>query len=201
MKKYTLIIFFSFHLILVFFQGLNTTIDGYWSYHYNNIPDVPVLRIFKQNRFTDPYYILTGINTGYGFYGIKTSSKKFLRLTFLDSTQNLIKFDRYFGLTTSNGVSRLNGYASYLANHIADTQKLIEKDSLSQKKDADVIKFRKNYVTKSMKWLGKPLARNLEECYFYKVELLTIIPEEVKEIKNNSKPELYVIQEGFYSVQ
>jgi hypothetical protein len=52
-----------------------------------------------------------------------------------------------------------------------------------------------------MKWLGKPLARNLEECDFYKVELLTIIPEEVKEIKNNSKPELYVIQEGFYSVQ
>lgn len=201
MKKLFLILFFCLHLALIFFQGLNTTIDGYWSYHYDKSPDIPVLNILKQNTYTDPYYIFTGINTGYGFYGIKTTSQKFLRLTFLDSTQNVIESDRYFGLSTSNGISRLGGYASYLTNYTSDTEKMNEKDSTYLNNNKDVIKFRQDYIAKSLKWLGKSQAKKIPNCESYKVELLTIIPEEVKEIRNHIKPELYVIQEGIYPTQ
>src|SRR5690554_3372624 len=111
MKK-LLTIFFLVHLTLIFFQGLLTTIDGYWSYHYNKIPDLATLNLLKQNKYTELYYQVSGINTGYGFYGIKTSSEKFLMISFLDSLDRELKSNRYFNFSTSNGISRFKGYAS-----------------------------------------------------------------------------------------
>lgn len=193
-------VFLSTHLIVVFFQGLLTTIDGYWSFHYFEIPDLSILNLFRQNRYTEPYYIFSGTNTGYGFYGIKTSTEKYFKVTYLDSIDNILKTDRYFGLSTSNGISRLGTYASFLVNYIADTEKLDNLDTTFVQKAYDRIEFRKDYVMKSLKWLGKKTAKNIPHTYSYKVELMTIVPANVTQ-NPKTKPELYVVQEGLFRAE
>jgi len=121
-KPYIITIFFIVHLVLIFFQGINTTVDNYWNFHYQSKPDLP--EFLTQNENNEWYYILTGINTGYGFYGIKTSSKKYFKISYYDEDNNIISTDRYFGLNSVNGIQRLGGYSSYMANYIEGTKKI-----------------------------------------------------------------------------
>ncbi|UGU16863.1 hypothetical protein LS482_03085 [Sinomicrobium kalidii] len=209
MKKALLILFFTGHLLLIFFQSIWTTIDGFWSFHYNKRPYIPVFNLLKQNQYTDPYYFLTGTDTGYGFYGIHASTEKYVRATYLDSLDRVIKTDRYFNLSSTNGISRLEGYASFLVNYVAETKKIIEADTSSIVDNSpDVLnlrtdyKFRKDYVVKTLKWLGKKEASDLSGCTSYKVELLTIVPVDIWERKERkTKPKIYVVQEGTFPVQ
>lgn len=198
MKKRLLVLFFTVHLLLILFQSIWATIDGYWSFHFNKKPYVPVFSWLKQNTRTELYYMLSGTNTGYGFYGIKTSTKKYLLITFLDSTGNIIKSGRYFHLSTSNGISRLGGYASYLANYIADSKKIADADTTGI--SSEIIEFRRNYITKILKWFGKE-ASAIAGSASYKIKLLTIVPENIWYRPRNNEPELYVIQEGIYPVR
>ncbi|MDF2931620.1 MAG: hypothetical protein K0R36_951 [Chryseobacterium sp.] len=189
LKQFLLTLFFLVHLVLIFFQGINTTIDNYWSFHYKSKSDFP--KLFTQNENNELYYILTGINTGYGFYGIKTSSKKYFKISYYDNHNNLILTDRYMGLNSTNGIQRFGGYSSYMANYVADTEKLIKEDSLS-----DLVKFRRLYITKSMKWLGKKKANLIPNCSSYRVELLTVVPDYYKDF--NKKIKLYALQSNLY---
>ena len=209
MKKTLLVLFFTGHLLLIFFQSTWTTIDGYWGFHYNKKPSIFIFNFLKQNQYTEPYYLLTGINTGYGFYGIHAATEKYLRATYYDSLNQVLKKDRYFNFSSTNGISRLEGYASFLANYVAKTKNAIDADSLSiANNDPDVLslrneyKFKKDYVVKTLKWLGKKEALKRSECASYKIELLTIVPENIWERKERqAKPNIYVIQEGRFPVQ
>lgn len=208
MKKKVLVLFFTGHLLLVFFQALWANIDSYWNFHFDKTLDIPVLSLLKQNRYTEPYYVFSGTNTGYGFYGIHTSTEKYLKITFFDSIDREIKSDRYFKLSGSNGITRLEGYASFLTNYVADTKELLEADTTSTSDTtADVIQlrknyqFRKDYVVKTLKWLGKREAKNIPGCTSYKIKLITIVPEDVWERKRKTKPSIYVVQEGVFPVQ
>jgi len=201
LKTVLLTLFFTVHLSLVFFQGIWTTIDGYRSVHFDGKPlGIPVLSLFRQNSYTEPYYMLSGINTGYGFYGIKTSTEKYFRATYLDTADNVLKADRYFGLSTMNGISRMGSFASFLVNYIADTERMEKQDSTSAEEIQKRIKFRKDYVTKSMKWLGKETANAIPGCASYRIELMTLVPVDAQQ-KNKTKPELYVVQEGLFRAE
>jgi len=201
LKTVLLAAFFTIHLSLVFFQGLWTTIDSYRSVHFEGKPfDIPVLGIARQNRHTEPYYILSGINTGYGFYGIRASTEKHFRATYLDSADNVLKSDRYFGLSTTNGLSRLGTFASFLANYIVDTERMEKRDSTSAEDLRKRTTFRRDYITKSMKWLGKESARTVPGCAAYRIELMTIVP--VDDLQNRkTKPDLYVVQDGLFGAE
>lgn len=208
MKKKLLILFFTGHLTLIFFQALWADIDSYWSFHYDKTPDIPVLKFFKLNKYTEPYYVFTGTNTGYGFYGTHTSTEKYMRITFFDSLDKEIKSDRYFKLESSNGITRLEGYASFLTNYVADTKKMIESDTGPiEDVDPDIqqlrrdYQFRKDYIVKSLKWLGKRESKKIPKCKSYKIELITIVPEDVWSRDRNNKPKIYVVQQGVYPVQ
>lgn len=207
MKKHLLLFFFTGQLLLIFFQALWANIDSYWSYHFDEKPYIPIINLLKQNAYTEPYYILSGINTGYGFYGIHASTNKYLRATFLDSTGKVLKTDRYFDLNSSNGISRFGGYASYLTNYISETKDLIEADTLPDIKNRpDVVRlreryqFRKDFVVKTLKWHGKKKAKSIPGCASYKIELLTIVPVDIWQRERKTKPKLYVIQEGTFPV-
>jgi len=188
-KQFLITVFFIVHLVLIFFQGINTTVDNFWSFHYKSETDLP--KFFTQNENNEWYYILTGINTGYGFYGIKTSSKKYFKISYYDENNHIISTDRYFGLNSVNGIQRLGGYSSYMANYIEGTKKLMKEDSLS-----DQVKFRREYITKSMKWLGKKKAYSIPNCISYRVELLTIVPDYYKDV--HKKIKLYALQSNLY---
>jgi len=197
-KRILLMVFFSVHLLLILFQAIWTTIEGYWIFHFDKTPAVPSLNILRQNRFNEPYYIFSGTNTGYGFYGIKTSTAKYLRVTYLDSLDHVLQRDRYFNLSTSNGISRLESSASYLSNYIADTDKLMKRDTLFPKKYEDIVSFRREYITKVFDWLGRARASSIPGCVSYRTELLTIVPPDTSTQTLKSKPQLYVIQESLF---
>ncbi|MBZ9620720.1 hypothetical protein [Psychroflexus lacisalsi] len=180
MKKKILILLFSVHLLLIFFQAFWTTVDMYFDIHYNKKIDIPILNVFRQNNFTEPYYLISGINTGYGFYGIKTATEKYLRCTCYDSSDKILNQDRYFNLKTSNGISRLE---SLNANQLK------------------ALNYRKDYINKLFKWQGKEFAKSIPGCTSYKIELITIVPKNTEEQKLRTKPELYVIQENFFYLQ
>jgi len=176
MKKKILILLFSVHLLLIFFQAFWTTVDMYFDIHYNKKIDIPILNVFRQNNFTEPYYLISGINTGYGFYGIKTATEKYLRCTCYDSSDKILNQDRYFNLKTSNGISRLESFASYLANYISATQRLSELESLNANQ-LKALNYRKDYINKLFKWQGKEFAKSILGCTSYKIELITIVPK------------------------
>ena len=192
LKQILLFLFLVIHLLLISFQGIYTTIDGYFTYHYDKRLEFP--RPLSQNQSNEWYYILSGINTGYGFYGIKTSTKKYFNISFYDKDNNVLLSDRYLGLNSVNGIERLGGYSSYMVNYITDTEKLMKEDSLSK-----LVEFRKEYVTKSMKWLGKEKASKIPYCTSYKVELLTLVPDYYKD--PNTKLKLYAIQSNLYRTE
>lgn len=199
-RKTLLLSLVVIHLLIIFFQGLWGDIDGYFSFHHNKTLDIPVLSYFKQNRNIEPYYILTGTNTGYGFYGIHTATNKFIRITYLDSLDKPIAYDRFLNLSTTNGISRLEGYASYLTNYIAETEKLVESEEDKDENRLKLISFREDYIGKILKWLGKKKAENIKDCSAYKVELLTVLPKEASSEFETKPPQLYVIKKGLYPV-
>ena len=199
-RKTLLLFFVVIHLFIIFFQGLWGDIDGFYSYHYDETLDIPILSSFKQNKNTAPYYILTGTDTGYGFYGIHTATNKFIRITYLDSLGKPIEFDRFLKLSTLNGIMRLEGYASYLANYMAETENLIKTDNIVEEEKLKLISFREDYIGKIFKWLGKKNAESIKGCSAYKVELLTILPQEINSGLETIKPKLYVVEQSLYPV-
>ncbi len=208
MKKKILVLFFTGHLLLIFFQAFWANIDSYWNFHYDESLSIPLLSLLKQNKYTEPYYVFSGTNTGYGFYGTHTSTEKYLKIIFLDSNDREINSDRYFKLSGTNAIKRLEGYASFLTNYVADTQKLIETDTTSTSDTNPSVvllrknyQYRKDYVVKTLKWLGKQKAKNIPGCASYKVKLMTIVPQDVWERKRKIKPNLYVVQEGTFPIQ
>lgn len=208
MKKKILILFFTGHLLLIFFQALWANINSYWSFHFDKSLSIPVLNMLKQNKYTEPYHVISGTNTGYGFYGTHTSTEKYLKIIFLDSSDKEIKSDRYFKLKGTNGIMRLEGYASFLTNYVADVDKLIKIDTTSPLDTSPGVlrlrkdyKFRKDYILKTLKWLGKREAKSVTDCASYSVKLLTIVPEDVWSRNRKIKPNVYVVQEGLFPVQ
>ncbi|NME72716.1 hypothetical protein [Flammeovirga aprica] len=206
-NKIRILLYFS-HLLLIFFHASWATFDSYMSFHYNKSIDIPIISFLKQNQHTDLYYIITGINTGYGFYGIHTSTEKYFRAYYLNSTNKVLKTDRYFNLSTYNGISRLEGFASSFANYVNDTGKLIKSDTTSfEDNNPQTIQlrkeynFRKDYVEKVLKWYGKNEAKNIPRCDSYKIELLTIVPQDIWQKKEKIKTQLYVVQKGLFPVQ
>ncbi|MFV0249112.1 MAG: hypothetical protein ACK5H1_09175 [Tenacibaculum sp.] len=208
MRKTVLTLFFSLHLLFIFFQALWSTVDGYWDFYYDKKPQIPlVFKLLSQNNYNESYFILTGINTGYGFFGIHASSSKYLRLSFYDKNDKLIKTSRFTSFRTTNGISRTEGYASFLVNYIADTQNLIKVDTLLDTDNSlealnlrKTYQFRKDFVIKSLKHYGKKEAEKIKGCSSYQIELLTVLPEDIWQRETKTKPSLYVIQKAVFSV-
>jgi hypothetical protein len=200
MKKKICVLFFVVHLLLIFFKAMGTTINGYWRYHYNRPPNFIAMGHFNKLP-TDLYSMFSGTDTGYGFYGIKTATVKYVRVKYLDSNDTTLKLDRYFNLSTSNGISRFGGYSSYLANYIAETEKLVKANDVPSSNIRETIKFREDYIEKVFKWLGEKEAKATPGCVAYSIELLTIVPEDIRQRQSDLKPEMYVIKKGLFPVQ
>lgn len=147
-----------------------------------------------------PYFILSGTNTGYGFYGIRAATEKYFTATFFDSEGRELKSDRYFDLSSPNGYSRLKGYAAFLANYITDTEKM-KKENSPNAATQNFIQFREKYVEKVFKWLGQKEATLIPGCVSYKVTLLTIVPVDIWLDRSKIKPELYVVKEKHFPIQ
>ncbi len=200
-KNKLLVIFFVIHLILIFLNAVGTTLEGYWNYHKSTDLEIPFLSGLNNLQSFKIYRMYTGTDTGYGFYGIKTATVKYFKLTLYDDNYKIISNDRYFGLKSSNGISRFAGYASYLSNYISETEKMIENNSDSKDQILEIAKYRETYVNKVFKWLGKKQALKVKNCTEYSIEIITIIPENINTRETNLKPKIYVVKKGLFPVE
>lgn len=165
---------------------------------------IPILSFFKENIYNKQplnyYSQFSGINTGYGFYGINVATNKYFIIETYKKNK-LIKKENLVHFKTKNGYSRFSTICSWIYNFNVETKELETK--LKNKKDKDilknekeivqVIKVRKMYIEKLYKYIGKNTIKT-KDYDKYIVKLITVVPpksfDEVKD-KNN----VYVIQE------
>jgi len=193
LRKIAILIFVVFHIVTIFSQGFWSTFDKYMDVHHDKKFSIPYFNWTRPTQAFSMYYTLTGTDTGYGFYGIKASTNKFLQVTFFNDKGEIIEKDRTHGFETRNGLARFEGYASHLSNYVADTD-YFQKEAVTDTAYVHLVEFRKNYAEKSFKWIGYNKAQNLKECTSYSVELYSIVPDDIwSENKNNEIPSISVI--------
>jgi hypothetical protein len=198
-RNLAVLTFLILHLSIACLQGFWTTIDKYYEVHYQQKFDAPYVQWARPSSHLYPYYILSGIDTGYGFYGIHTGTEKYFAVTYFNAAGQQIKKDRLYGLSTTNGFSRLKGYAANLSNYVMDTKELQEG---KQAASPQLINLRHKYIEKSFKWIGKQEAARIKECHSYKVEIVAIVPlQSVRNRKDAStKPFIYSVKSHTFRV-
>lgn len=200
LRKIVILIFVIFHLVTIFSQGFWSTFDKYMDVYHDEQFSIPYLNWTRPTQIVPMYYTLTGTDTGYGFYGIKASTHKYLQVTFFNDQGEVIDKDRTHGFETRNGLARFEGYASHLANYIADTDYL-QKEAVTDTAFVRLVEFRNNYAEKSFKWVGFNKAQKLKECASYNVELYSIVPNDIwSDNKNNKKPKINVVHKYDFPV-
>jgi len=192
-----------FHFAIILTSSLYLVIDSFVDFNYHKKVNLPVIGFLKDDVYDNEYFrnylTVSGINTGYGFYGISVSTEKYLEIELYDSAKQLIKKDKYFNFSTTSGFSRFKGYASHLANYINDTKELLEKDSSEETKFNTGI--REKYIEKVFKWMGKDIAAATPNCAYYKIKLNTVIPVNVWQQTTTEKLLVYVIKEIEFPAQ
>ena len=156
-----------------------------------------------------PYMVLSGAETGYGFYGKNVATTKFIMIECYNKDSTLIQtIDFGQAFKTKNGVVRYETLPSKIYNFLNDTDelknKLILTDSLQAIKTSNQ---RYEYVEKVFKYIAKStfsnafLNRNLinsktlNETEFIVTKLITIYPP--KDIFSNrtDHQSIYILKE------
>lgn len=193
--KTRLTIFFIVHFFIVLTLAAYLTITTYVNVHERRHPNVPVLGFLKEkvydNKYFNNYLVFSGINTGYGFYGIRTAMENTLTIELYDSSKKFIKEDAFFNFSTTSGFSRFQGFAAHLASQLGDIEVLVKDSSAAAKQ---FVKFRGMYVEKVFKWLGRKIARETAGCAYYKIKLNTVVPVDIWR-DSMETPKIYVIKE------
>ena len=187
MKK--LIIFFCVHFIVIFIIQITLFVYSAFDRH------IPVLEHLKslmyESTFTHVYLMSTGINTGYGFYGIRVSTNKYFIIEAIDSKNKILKKIDVLNLANENSFGRFNTSTSYYYNFIIETGVLQDKDV--NKKNTELILLRKKYIQKSLENIGKYFTKDIKNCAKYKVKIITVVPPNIWNT-NLDKNNIYVLE-------
>lgn len=134
-------IFIAVHFTLVLIISIGS-FDQIIEYKWYKVP----AQICNKMIYTEPlqfYSFLSGINTGYGFYGKQVATKKFFSIV-AKSPHGEEREVSDLNLSFRGNQERIDGLAQYLANKIADHE---------DKKDTSV--FSQKLTDKSLKYIGK----------------------------------------------
>ena len=190
MKKTT--IFFAVHLFVILTLSTYLFIDA--AFNKDKKMDIFLLGSLKtevyDSPFVRPYMILSGINTGYGFYGINVATNKYFLIDVLDDENNVISKLNVSNFKTSNSFSRFHTLPSWIYNFNVETKDLLEVENPDDK----YIGLRKTYVRKVFKHLLKSYIKDPQDNRKYLIKLVTVVPPNIwkeKLEKNN----IYVLEE------
>ena len=193
MKKLT--IFFGIHIFIIFSLSVYLFIDAAFNkdkklniYFFGTLKkkvyDSPVMR---------PYMILSGINTGYGFYGINVATNKYFLIEVLDDENNVVDEINVSNFKTSNSFSRFHTLPSWIYNFKVETNDIKELKNTELPNDK-YIELRETYIRKIFKHILKSYIEKPVENRKYLVKLVTVVPPDIwkeKLEKNN----IYVLEE------
>lgn len=191
MKKLT--VFFGIHVFIIFTLSVYLFIDAAFNkdkemniYFFGdlkkNVYDSPIMR---------PYMVLSGINTGYGFYGINVATNKYFLIEILDNQNKMVDELNVSNFKTSNSFSRFHTLPSWIYNFKVETNDIKELESA--KDNEKYIELRETYVRKMFKHLLKSYIKEPIKNRKYLVKLVTVVPPDIwkeKLEKNN----VYVLE-------
>ncbi|WP_126973152.1 hypothetical protein [Gynurincola endophyticus] len=216
MKRLTILFLIHFFIIFV------NSIYGFWSQISSNnkvseekkmVSVLHPLKALFSSSAIRPYLVISGIETGYGFYGKNVATNKYLIIEIYNKDSNRIKtIDYAQAFNTSNGLSRFETLPSKLYNFLTETQDLKngEKkgDTVALQK---MISAREQYVEKSLKYIARSVVNeeiskriNLSpkeqtEINFFKIKLITIVPPENIFKNNNKEQSIFILKEYIYT--
>lgn len=188
------------HFSIIFFFATYVCIKGYIS--VTEKVDRPIAFMSSVSSFFysiplfNTYQILTGTNTGYGFFGTSVATQKFITLEIFDNNCNLILKDDSFRFQTSVGKTRFDGFSIHISNFIEETEK-IKRDKRPDKK---LIVLRDKYVEKVLKQLGENVSKHFVNARSYKISLITVLPISIWNNKKLNKNVAYVEKIYHYDI-
>lgn len=180
MKK-VLCYFFVAHLLVLFTNALSCFIEQM----NPHIKKIPVLGSLKRLYFTPlfrPYMILSGIESGYGFYGRNVATHKYYFIEFYDKDNRLLETFDYANLfKTTNGFSRFQTFPSKLYNFIIKTEDQ-KKESLNEQ-GKKLVKLRESYTEKTLKYIARAAVKKVQttgiangKITSCKIKFITVVP-------------------------
>jgi hypothetical protein len=186
MKK--LIVFFAFHFFILLVLQTYAFIDAAFE------KKVACLAYLKEEIFDNPlckhYLVYSGINTGYGFYGINVATNKFFLVEALDSKNKLIKKFDLSNFNTKSTFSRFSTVVSWLYNFNVENEEIKKKAG----KNSRIYKLREKFLQKVYQNIGQYSVRELKDCKSYTIKMVTVVPPDIWKTslqKNN----IYALQE------
>ncbi len=186
MKK--LIILFSFHFFIIL------VIQSYAFIHAAFDKKIKPLQFIKERIFENThckhYLMFSGLNTGYGFYGINVATNKFFLIEAMDSNNKVIsKFD-ISSFNSKCTYARFNTIVSWYYNFNVENEEIKKKHG----KESRIYKLREKYLLKIYQNIGKFGVKELKNCTCFKIKMVTVVPPNIWNTdlqKNNA----YVLQE------
>ncbi|MFC5047975.1 hypothetical protein ACFSTE_01015 [Aquimarina hainanensis] len=205
MKK-VLKTFLLIHFFIIILSSTFLFLNSYLEFHHKTKIENPVvngtLDYILNNPIIKNYRILSGTNTGYGFYGINVATEKFFVVEVLDKDCNKIKEVTTFGLHKKNSLSRFQVLSSGIFNLISENRhrkkELKKKPSKALEAQA---KFDDKYVDKIFKYVGLTAAKNTRNAAYYNVKLLALHPKEIwKEEQYDQKTSAFIYKQIEYDL-
>ena len=194
------IIFFGLHFSIIFIFSLYLTIKSYKDVNGQRNFEIPIITNFisklNMSDFFIAYRIITGTNTGYGFYGTSVATQKFILVEVYDKECKLLCKDDNFNFKTLVGKSRFSGFSVQISNFMNETRKIKNEDSSNKK----IVALRDKYVEKIFKHLGKSVSNKFKNSKSYKISLITVLPVSIWNKKKIEKNIVYVEKIYWYDV-
>lgn len=161
----------------IIISSIISTIGSFFDIHKIKSDRFSVVNELFNHFLNNPLYrgfaIFSGINTGYGFYGINISTHKYFEVELFDGQNCLISSTKDFGIERQNNLIRFEVLASKMANFISENKEfeLNENDR--------VLEIRKLYVEKIFKYVGKYEAKKDKKCLYYRTTLYSLMPSDI----------------------
>ncbi len=202
MKK-VLCYFFAIHLFFLCTNALSCFIEQMRP-HTEKIPMLGFLKRIYFSPLFRPYMILSGIESGYGFYGRNVATHKYYFIEFYDKDNRLLETFDYANLfKTANGFSRFQTFPSKLYNFIVQTED--RKKKILSEQENRLIKLRESYTEKTLKYIAQAAVENAEKAGIVKgkitsckIKFITVVPPLNLFNKDNftdNKQNIYVLKE------
>ena len=186
MKK--LVVFFSFHFFCIVVIQIYAFVDA--AFEKKVIGLTEIKREVMDNSVCKHYLVFSGIDTGYGFYGVNVATNKFFLVEARDSNKEVIKKFDLSNFNSTTTFSRFGTVTSFLYNFEVENEEIKKKGG----KDSRLYKLREKYLKRLYEHVGEYSVKDMKNCKSYSIRLATVVPPDIW-ATSLQKNNIYAIQE------
>ncbi|WP_026703938.1 hypothetical protein [Flavobacterium soli] len=212
MKNKFFIVFFIVHFAFIFFHSISLVFFDYFEFKKINNKIVDNINysstLILNNSATDFYKRYSGLNTGYGFFGINVATESYYKTDIYNKNQ-LVYTTTNNNLKSKNSLIRFLTIASSEMNSLSaidDFKKT--KNTKTKKSDSLNIENKIKYNDRISKYIGLFNYNNFKiknidlskNCTHYVVTHYCLIPSDIWKYEEE-KLKKYILNEKIYYVK